>query len=293
MKRCLNCQSVYASPTNDCAPCPSCGATVENIDGLPVFAPEFTSESEGFKAEYFSELVQLESRNFWFRARNRILMWAFGAHVPDDGDILEIGCGNGFVLSGLSTHFPKAKLSGSEIFLSGLKFAKERLPSVDLMQMDARDIPFTEHFDAVGAFDVLEHIEEDETVLSQIHASLKEDGHVIITVPQHMWLWSTVDEYACHFRRYTKEELHKKCEAAGFDIQLSTSFVFFLLPAMLASRMLTKNVKVEDLDAKAELRLNPVLNTIFYWTMRLEHTLIRLGINLPVGGSRLIVAKKR
>lgn len=107
-----------------------------------------------------------------------------------------------------------------------------------------------------------------------------------------MWLWSAVDDYACHFRRYTADEIQSKLEAAGFRVVRSTSFVFFLLPAMLASRLVKQDVDVETLDASAELRINPVLNTMFYWIMRAEAGLIRLGVNFPVGGSRLVIAKR-
>jgi len=196
------------------------------------------------------------------------------------------------VLSGLRSAYPKARLSGSEIFLSGLRFAKTRLPDVTLMQMDARAIPFTAHFDAIGAFDVLEHIEQDEAVLAQIHAALKPGGHLIATVPQHRWLWSAMDDYAFHFRRYTARELQDKCTAAGFEVVRSTSFVSFLLPAMLAARLGKRDVDLETLDSTAELRINPVLNTLFYGIMRLEALLIRLGLNFPAGGSRLVIAKR-
>ena len=61
---------------------------------------------------------------------------------------------------------------------------------------------------------------------------------------------------------------------------------------MLASRLVKKDVATDDFHASAELRINPVLNTLFYWIMRLEALLIRLGVSFPAGGSRLIIAQK-
>ena len=294
MKRCLMCNAIYKEPLQpDQEICPNCANQVAYTQGLQVYAPGNTDASEGFKAEYFDELARVEERNFWFRARNRIITWAFAKYAFPVGNVLEIGCGNGYVLRGLKHAFPDAELSGSEIFLNGLHFAAKRMPDVTLMQMDARDIPFADHFDAIGAFDVLEHIAEDEDVLEQIHAALKPGGMLILSVPQHMWLWSAMDDYACHFRRYTAAELKSKFESAGFTVVRSTSFVSFLLPAMLASRLVKKDVAKDDLDASAELRINPLLNTLFYWIMRLEALLIRFGLNFPAGGSRLIVAQKR
>ena len=246
----------------------------------------------GFKAHYFQELAALEASNFWFRARNQLLLWAMRHYTPHLQGFLEIGCGTGFVLSAVAQQFPTAQLAGSEYLAEGLVYARQRVPNAELSQMDARHIPYQSHWDAIGAFDVLEHIAEDELVLCEIAKALKPGGVVFITVPQHRWLWSTVDEYACHVRRYDAAELHQKVRAAGFDILRSTSFVSVLLPAMYASRLL-KNKQVDaKMDAMAELRIHPVLNSIFEGCLTIERSIIRLGFSLPVGGSRLLIAQK-
>jgi SAM-dependent methyltransferase len=158
--------------------------------------------------------------------------------------------------------------------------------------MDARHIPHESELDAIGAFDVLEHIEEDEAVLQQIFKALKPGGMVYITVPQHRWLWSAVDEYACHVRRYDADELHQKVCGAGFEIIRSTSFVSTLLPAMYLSRLLKRNKMNVSMDAMAELRINPIFNKLFEWLLNFELVLVRVGVSLPAGGSRLVVARK-
>ncbi len=246
----------------------------------------------GFKAHYFRELIELESANFWFKARNRLILWSIGRYAPSMTSFLEIGCGTGYVLSAVASQFPATSLVGSEYLHEGLVYARQRLPGVDFIQMDARHISFANAFDAIGAFDVIEHIEEDETVLRQIHAALKPDGVVLITVPQHAWLWSTVDVNACHVRRYSAGELHRKVTAAGFDIIRSTSFVSSLLPAMAVSRFFRNKKEAVKVDEVAELRINPLLNRLFEWMLVLETRLIRAGVDLPFGGSRLLLAKK-
>jgi trans-aconitate methyltransferase len=247
----------------------------------------------GFKAHYFKELAELEAGNFWFRARNQLILWALHKYSPELKSFLEIGCGTGFVLSAISKRFPEARLLGSEYFEQGLVYARQRVSSAEFTQMDARHIPYESELDAIGAFDVLEHIEEDEAVLQQIYKALKVGGILFITVPQHRWLWSAVDEYACHVRRYGANELHKKVSKAGFEIIQSTSFVSTLLPAMYFSRLLQRNKMDVSMDAMAELRINPILNKIFEWILYFELGLIRVGISLPIGGSRLLVARKR
>lgn len=246
----------------------------------------------GFKTHYFKELAELEAGNFWFRARNKLILWALHKYSPRLKSFLEIGCGTGFVISAISKQFPEARLSGSEYLEEGLVHARHRVPGAEFTQMDARHIPFESELEAIGAFDVLEHIEEDEAVLQQIYKALKPGGIVFITVPQHRWLWSAVDEYACHVRRYDANELHQKVCRAGFETIRSTSFVSVLLPAMYLSRLLQWNKTDMNMDDVAGLHINPILNKIFEWFLGFELILIRVGVSLPVGGSRLLVARK-
>lgn len=289
MKVCLHCKYIFSS---DGWTCPSCGHRPKKFNAIEVHAPEFENSGGGFKPEYFSELSRLEEKNFWFRARNELINWALRKYKPDARLFLEVGCGTGFVLSGIARACPKLALSGSEIFLSGLSYAAERVPSAHLMQMDARRVPFVEEFDAIGAFDVLEHIKEDETVLAQLHNAIKPGGVLLVTVPQHPWLWSASDEYACHVRRYKRTEIEQKVLTAGFELLRSSSFVTSLLPAMMLSRVLQKK-KTTDFDPAGELRTNAVLNMAFYTLMMLELAGIRLGMNYHFGGSRLVVARKQ
>jgi len=259
---------------------------------MPLYAPALAQEGGGFKASYFAELAHLEADNFWFRARNRLIVWALEKYYSGFQSLLEIGCGTGYVLSSIAQAFPRARLQGAELFVAGLDFAAARQPTIDFMQMDARQIPFVDEFDVIGAFDVLEHIEEDELVLKQMHAALKARGIILLTVPQHTWLWSPVDNYACHVRRYSAQELHRKVEGAGFEVLRSTSFVSSLLPAMWVSRFAQKK-SLKEIDATAEFRISPWLNRMLEKILGLEIRMIRHGINFPLGGSRLVVARKK
>ncbi|MFC4296731.1 class I SAM-dependent methyltransferase [Castellaniella hirudinis] len=290
MKSCLECKSSFTSPG---WACPVCGYEPVRLDGFVAHAPALAHEGGGFKAEYFQELAALEESNFWFRARNALILWALRTFKPESTSFLEVGCGTGFVLSGIACNNPGITVSGSEIFLSGLPYAASRVSSAEFMQMDARHIPFVEEFDAIGSFDVLEHIEQDELVLNQMSRALKPGGLLLLTVPQHSWLWSAADEYACHVRRYGREEMQEKVRRAGFSILRTTSFVSLLLPAMLLSRKKkSQSIESPEYDPAQELRISGVLNACLLAIMRFESVLIRLGLNFPIGGSRLVVAKK-
>lgn len=288
MKVCPTCTHTFDAVDGWC--CPSCSYLPPCIQGFLALAPELALSGGGFRPEHFRELAELEMGNFWFQARNQLIIWALQRYFPDLRCFLEIGCGTGFVLSGVAAAFQAAKLTGSEIFSAGLPYAAERLPQAELLQMDARTIPYVEHFDVVGAFDVLEHIAEDEQVLHEIHKALHPRGGLILTIPQHPWLWSYQDEYACHVRRYTVTELRKKIAAAGFTILYDTSFVSLLLPMMWLSR---RRYSVQnDYNPLSELRISRLANLILGMFMALERRLIQLGVRFPAGGSLLLVARK-
>jgi SAM-dependent methyltransferase len=288
MNKCLDCGAPFSSPESVC---PICSWRPTILDGFPAYAPALAQEGIGFKVDYFADIARLEEGYFWFRARNRLIIWALGKYCPGFRSFLEIGCGTGYVVSGIAKAYPCSELHGSEIFTAGLAFAAAKQPTIDFMQIDARHIPFVGEFDAIGAFDVLEHIKEDEQVLLQMYDALKPRGVMLLTVPQHAWLWSSIDDYACHERRYSAKELHAKVEGSGFEILRSTSFVSSLLPAMWFSRF-TQKRSMKSIDASAELRISPWLNRIFEIILNAEVAMIRSGINFPVGGSRLIVARK-
>jgi len=273
--------------------CPSCGYAPPQVNGFPALAAEFANSSDGFNPEYFEHLAGLEAGNFWFRSRNTLILLLLKQHCPTLQSFLEIGCGTGFVLSGIASTFPSASLTGAEIYSTGLQFAAHRVTGAQFMQMDARNIPFESHFDALGAFDVLEHIEEDSTVLAQICKTLKPSGIMILTVPQHPLLWSSQDVMACHVRRYTARELKQKVSEAGFDIVDSGSFVALLLPLMWLSRCFDKNDKEGHHDAMAELRIGKIANFILSLFMYVELIFTRLGVRFPAGGSLFLVARRQ
>jgi SAM-dependent methyltransferase len=219
------------------------------------------------------------------------VIWGLRHHFVNARSFLEVGCGTGFVLSGIQREFPKLKLAGSEVFSDGLTFAGQRLPGVELFQMDARRIPFENEFDVIGAFDVLEHIEEDETVLLQMFQATKPGGGVILTVPQHPFLWSVVDDYSFHKRRYTRKELVNKLRRAGFKIVRVTSFVSLVLPFMMLSRFKSQRSR-DNFDPLAELEIGHYLNLTLERIMAVERGLIEGGVSFPVGGSLLAIANR-
>ncbi|HEY1581541.1 MAG TPA: methyltransferase domain-containing protein [Chthoniobacterales bacterium] len=284
MKVCLACGYSY---TGKGWVCPRCGVQSAEEDGLVHFCEDPPDEDGGFKQEYFARLAQLEPSNFWFRARNQLIVWALQTYFPTAKSLFEVGCGTGFVLAGIREAAPGMRLAASEIFRDGLIFAGARLPGVDLYQMDARQIPFEDEFDVVGAFDVLEHIGDDQLVLSKMFKATRPGGGILLTVPQHPFLWSDLDRHSMHQRRYRRAELRSKVERARFRVERITSFVSFLLPLMFLARK-----KRKDGDLWAEFRISQFLNASLEKALAAERALIRQGVSFPAGGSLLLVARK-
>jgi ubiquinone/menaquinone biosynthesis C-methylase UbiE len=268
-----------------------CRHQVTIRNGFAAYAPELEYKQEGFKPEFYKTYAYLEEGHFWFQTRCRLILWALKRYAPNMNSFLDVGCGTGFILSKVSAMFPNASLFGSDMFSSGLHFASSRVHGVDFLQMDARNIPYIEEFEAIGAFDVIEHIEEDTDVLNEMYRALKTGGIIILTVPQHKWLWSHVDEYSCHVRRYGVGELQRKVEEAGFVVLRSTSFVTFLLPAMIVSR-LTNLMRCDDAGRVAEIAVPKILNKVLSMVMWMEASLIKVGATSDIGASRLLVARK-
>ena len=246
------------------------------------------SQGDGSDATYrFEALVAAQDRHFWFRARNELIGWAMSRYFSGAGSFLDLGCGTGGVSAALRPRLPQTRMVAADVLEEGLEQARTRLEGVTLIQMDARDVPFDSEFDVIGAFDVIEHFDDDEGVLGQMFKATRPGGGVIITVPQHQALWSAIDDFSRHRRRYSRRDLTEKLNRAGFHIRCVTSFVSALLPALLASRL--RQPRGGECDPLSEFRIPAFLNRSLETVMTLERGFIRTGVRFPAGGSLLIV----
>jgi SAM-dependent methyltransferase len=91
-------------------------------------------------------------------------------------------------------------------------------------------LPFSDReFDLVCAFDVIEHVEDDRTVFSEVSRVLKDDGILIFSVPLHAHRWTEFDDWVGHARRYDPSDL--LATIAGHQLKLDTSAAFGMQPA--------------------------------------------------------------
>jgi SAM-dependent methyltransferase len=248
-----------------------------------------TLDLEGFDPGAFVQLAEVEDQSWWFRSRNRLIEQTVRRCFTYATSALEIGCGTGYTLRALRNALPGAELTGTELFEEGLVIARRRWPNIRLMQADARALPFGSDFDLVGAFDVLEHIDDDAAALSELRRVLRPGGGVILTVPQHRWLWSAADDYARHQRRYSRTELISRVVAAGFEVRMVTSFVTLPLPAMALSRM--RRQRIDNFDPRSEFEIPRPIDRTLEVLAGAERQAIARGASLPFGGSLLLVGE--
>lgn len=286
MKRCLHCDATFAA--EDWA-CPACGEVPATRDGLLLLAPELADGRFGDADYAIDALTAAETRHFWFEGRRRLVLWALTRYCPKVRFVLEVGCGTGFVLEGIRRAFPGATVIGADALVAFLSRARQGLPGATFLQMDARRIPFRDEFDAVVALDVIEHIADDEEALREMGRALRPGGRLVLTVPQHPWLWSEVDAWSGHRRRYDRPGLLTRLRRAGLAAERVTSFSSLVLPALVLSR---RRKVAEPFDPAAELRLGSALNAVLRLPAAVERALIRVGVSFPAGGSLLVVARR-
>ena len=211
-------------------------------------------------------------------------------------NILEVGCGTGNVLQALEKEFTSAHLIGMDLFQEGLQFARRRV-NCGLVQADLAFPPFGKPFDLLGMFDVLEHIKDDRSVLSQAFEQIKPGGWLLITVPAEPKLWSYFDVASHHVRRYTREELEEKTLQAGFNIVFSSPYITATYPLVWLTRGSKGNSSGSDEQtiqnqAEEELKIIPVVNGIIRGILSLEAGWLAAGKKLPFGSSLVLLAQK-
>ncbi len=247
------------------------------------------STAADYPAAAFESWERFERANrFWFRARERLIGWALEKYFPEARSVLEVGCGTGSVLRYLRESRPELELTGVDSSERAIELAGERVEGCGSRPATCATSRSTE-YDVAGAFDVIEHLDDDAGALAALREAVRPGGGVIVTVPQHPRLWSAFDEYAGHKRRYRRRELIERIEGAGLEIELVTSFVSLPLPALALSRLFERGG--EDYDPIAEAKAPPLAGTLDR-VLSAEAWMIRHGWTWRGGGSLLAVARR-
>ncbi|MDP3790403.1 MAG: class I SAM-dependent methyltransferase [Candidatus Omnitrophota bacterium] len=141
------------------------------------------------------------------------------------GPFLDIGCGIGDV----SRHLARKEWHGEAIDISPDAVENTRTNLTDFNAVKVTQRCLLEQkgaFNTIFLLDVLEHIEDDISVLKKINTFLNHDGHLIISVPHNAREWRWDDDVYGHYRRYDYKEIEEKLLIAGFIPLTCWDFTF-------------------------------------------------------------------
>jgi ubiquinone/menaquinone biosynthesis C-methylase UbiE len=94
-------------------------------------------------------------------------------------NILDIGCGDGYVLEKLHENS-----IGLDVSFTAIKNLKKRLVNKKVVIGDAEYLPFKKNsFYEIICSELLEHVENPEKVLQEISRVIKRDGNILLTIP--------------------------------------------------------------------------------------------------------------
>ena len=271
--------------------CNQCDYKADVIDGTIHFLGNVLESYENYNKKGLDKLYEFENKHFWFKNRRNVIVKVFEEYVKKSDELIEIGAGTGSVARSLLKK--GYKVSVGEIHASGLKYAKSYGIN-HRYQVDLFKNPSQEHFDAVGMFDVLEHFEDENSALKNIHMMLRKNGKLILTVPAHKWLWSRDDELASHKRRYTSGCLRHVLEQNGFEVLKIKHFFISILPLLYLRTFLHPakgNSNIEQELTEYNLDLNFIVNSFLDKITHLENSILQKACP-SMGGSILCVAKK-
>jgi ubiquinone/menaquinone biosynthesis C-methylase UbiE len=157
--------------------------------------------------------------------------------------ILDIGCGRGFYLNAFSLFDFVNEIHGVDINTTYLKKAKKNAHDkrIHIKKGSVYELPFPDrYFDMIVCSELLEHLDDEQKALIEIKRVLKQNGTLIVTVPNHNFpfLWDPINWilmkgfnahvpkdrwwiagiWADHVRLYTEKKLKVQVIKAGFTI---------------------------------------------------------------------------
>lgn len=249
---------------------------------------------------YYIEYYEYERKHWFFRARNKIIMDHIGRLIKEKKDIkiLNVGVATGYT-SVLLKQFSE-NITSVEYDEDCYDFTAKNVPSIGLVKGSILELDFEENeFDLVCAFDVIEHIEDDQLGLSELERVCKQNGHVVVTVPAFMSIWSHHDVINHHFRRYKRKQL-KNLFSDQSKFQYVSYFNFWLFIPVLLFRKINNVLKItensnQDTEVGSDLQLfnkDTWTSKLLYSVFSSETGLVKRKVSLPFGVSLMASWKK-
>lgn len=221
---------------------------------------------------------------WWYQARSRLLEEALGRCVPAGGRVLDVGSADG----------PSAAWFRERAAATAALDIDPRGLTGDGVCGSATALPFADgSFDAVAAFDVVEHCDPESAALRELHRVLRPGGVLALSVPAYQWAWSDHDVANGHHRRYTRGRIVDAVTAAGFSVDRATyafASVFPMFAAERVARRLLCRGATHSLDIVDVPRVPRPLHHALMGLCRLDEHVLR-SADLPFGSSVFVAAR--
>lgn len=188
-----------------------------------------------FSEEEQERLYALEDTSWWFRYRAEVITYIASRFLSDSSFVLDVGGGNGYTTL-------KMQEKGWCMFLmepsyAACKNAKKRgLNHIICGTLEPENVK-NDSVAQIMLLDVLEHIEDDVGFLKLIRQKLVCGGKLLITVPAFQMLWSSEDDAAGHYRRYTVKQVIRLADQANYHVCYAGYFFGFLVLQILLVRV--------------------------------------------------------
>ena len=243
--------------------------------------------------DYYIEYYTLEREHWWFVVRGKIIMQRLAKELPTNRPlkILNVGVATGHTTELLSQF---GEVTSLEYDKECRDFTMERM-GIDIVHGSILELPFEDNqFDLVCAFDVIEHIEDDQLGVNEMKRVCKSGGHVCVTVPAFMSIWSHHDVVNHHFRRYLKKEVVNLFEEPGGKIRYKNYFNSLLFTPIWAFRKLSRLKPRKDTEENAGsdfsvTSIHSLPNKIAGLIFNIERAMLNMGIKFPVGVSVMLL----
>ena len=245
-------------------------------------------------ADEYIKLAEVEDRMWYFRSLHAHVAREFAAAAaPAPGAAprwLDAGCGTGGLILRLREQWPQVKYAGIDFMPLACELAQKRCgPGTDIREASITALPFGDGvFEAVVSADVVCQVPDPENALREFFRVLRPGGCVVINVPAYMWMWSYHDDSCQTKHRYTRPEMARLLQAAGFADIRTTHWNALPFPAVWAKRKLFRTA-ADTSDVKP---YPGYVDAIFGGLMQVEHAWLKLGGRWAWGTSVFAVARK-
>ena len=235
-----------------------------------------------------------ESRHFWFRGFRAFVtpLLRYATAGRPDPLLLDCGCGTGANVELLGTF---GRAYGFNLAELGLRLGREA-GRRRLARASVTAVPFpTGSFDLVSSFDVLYALDarDEREAIAEMYRLLKPGGFAIVNVAAMTALRGDHSVLSHEVRRYHRDDLRRRLEAAGFSVvRLTYTNATLFLPLVAARTLQRRRGLGREAGAEREIAVPPApINAAMSAVMWVESLWLR-AFNAPFGSSLLCLAKK-